>query len=519
MRPACGPQPPSPPTSPPSHHHSICQFCEAVHTTLPYTLAVYLVRHLLSADATEGAVARATGGLVALWCLAQLFTSIPWGRVSDRVGRKPVIVVSALASAVSTVAFGGATSLKTAAVARFVGGALNATFVALKCVLAESCPPGAQAAPMSLLATGWGVGTLVGPALGGLSSPCGWWPARAAGARVCAPGTGLFVVRPFLPPAIVASSLSLLSIVAAVAWLEETLPAARGGGRAARGRALKAHLSDVELADVSAEREREHAPLLDSKRPLPRVATPPRPSPPAQPWTLRTAPPPCLAALAGYGAVAFLYNLQDELLPLFAAAPATAGGLGMAPAALALPLAVGGVALVLFSQLGYVHVSAAAGGAVATARLGLAGWALPCALFPLPSLLPVGAPRLRSAALSFLAAARSLAANCAFTSAMVLVNEAAPPGSAGAVNGAGQTLASAARAAGPAVAGLLWGAAAGVRGGQFAPFALAGVGLAAAAGIYKHVRPPPGEREGEVGSRGGEERIAVLAPLPPEPPR
>ena len=102
---------------------------------------------------------------------------------------------------------------------------------------------------------------------------------------------------------------------------------------------------------------------------------------------------------------------------------------------------------------------------------------------------------------------------------MVLVNEAAPPGSAGAVNGAGQTLASAARAAGPAVAGLLWGAAAGVRGGQFAPFALAGVGLAAAAGIYKHVRPPPGEREGEVGSRGGEERIAVLAPLPPEPPR
>lgn len=79
MRPACGPQPPSPPTSPPSHHHSICQFCEAVHTTLPYTLAVYLVRHLLSADATEGAVARATGGLVALWCLAQLFTSIPWG--------------------------------------------------------------------------------------------------------------------------------------------------------------------------------------------------------------------------------------------------------------------------------------------------------------------------------------------------------------------------------------------------------------------------------------------------------
>ena len=45
------------------------------------------------------------------------------------------------------------------------------------------------------------------------------------------------------------------------------------------------------------------------------------------------------------------------------------------------------------------------------------------------------------------------------------------------------------------------------------------LGLAAAAGIYKHVRPPPGEREGEVGSRGGEERIAVLAPLPPEPPR
>lgn len=53
-------------------------------------------------------------------------------------------------------------------------------------------------------------------------------------------------------------------------------------------------------------------------------------------------------------------------------------------------------------------------------------------------------------------AVKAIAATNVFTACLILVNAAAPPGSLGAVNGAGQSLASLARALGPALGGLSW---------------------------------------------------------------
>lgn len=66
-----------------------------------------------------------------------------------------------------------------------------------------------------------------------------------------------------------------------------------------------------------------------------------------------------------------------------------------------------------------------------------------------------------------------------FLSAVVLVNKSAPAGQLGAVNGAGQMLASAVRGAAPAMCGMLWAASLGLRlpGHQFLPFAVVSVGF------------------------------------------
>ena len=82
----------------------MCQFVEGVHTTLPYALAVFLVRSMLKGEGGSGgeagqipppppserAVGWTTGALAACWSLAQFATSMLWGRVSDAgLGRRP----------------------------------------------------------------------------------------------------------------------------------------------------------------------------------------------------------------------------------------------------------------------------------------------------------------------------------------------------------------------------------------------------------------------------------------------
>ena len=239
----------------------MCQFVEGVHTTLPYALAVFLVRSMLkeqgsdtggggsgeetssslssSLPPSESLVGWTTGALAACWSLAQFATSMLWGRVSDAgLGRKPLLAMSAVSSGVSVLFFGSSRSLAAAALSRLVGGAFNCTFVALKCVIAESSPAGGQSRPMSILALAWGCGTIVGPALGALADPCsssgggggggGGWVSRSAAlcrsASASSASEGLFRRHPYLFPCVAAAALSAAAVANATLVLEETLP-------------------------------------------------------------------------------------------------------------------------------------------------------------------------------------------------------------------------------------------------------------------------------------------------------
>ena len=60
---------------------------------------------------------------------AQFVSSLPWGRLSDRIGRKPMIVMSNLSSCLSVIGFGLSTNYTTALLFRFAGGFFNCTFM------------------------------------------------------------------------------------------------------------------------------------------------------------------------------------------------------------------------------------------------------------------------------------------------------------------------------------------------------------------------------------------------------
>jgi hypothetical protein len=137
-------------------------------------------------------------------------------------------------------------------------------------------------------------------------------------------------------------------------------------------------------------------------------------------------------------------------------------------------------------------------GLVKALRLGL--WQTAPLTLAIPAASLFGAGSLPAQAVMFVCmAAKSITATNAFTGCLILVNAAAPEGKLGAVNGAGQSLASLVRALGPALGGLSWGwshqlaAAPGWPAWlppQFLPFAGAAALLFATDTVYWNYQPP-----------------------------
>ena len=117
------------------------------------------------------------GSLLACFSLMQFVFAPIWGRVSDRVGRKPILVLGLAGSVVFYTLFGYASSLPgTEAqlaltlmfVSRIGAGMAGATIATAQAVIADCTPPEKRAHGMALIGAAFGIGFTFGPILGGL---------------------------------------------------------------------------------------------------------------------------------------------------------------------------------------------------------------------------------------------------------------------------------------------------------------------------------------------------------------
>jgi DHA1 family multidrug resistance protein-like MFS transporter len=116
-----------------------------------------------------GASATELGLLVAISPLIQLVASPVWGGMSDRHGRKPVLVVGLLGYGISMVLFGLATQLWMLFVARGVGALLSAATMPTTMAYISDCTSEQdRGGGMGVLGAATGLGMVLGPALGGL---------------------------------------------------------------------------------------------------------------------------------------------------------------------------------------------------------------------------------------------------------------------------------------------------------------------------------------------------------------
>jgi len=151
-----------------------------------------------------GASAFDVGLLFTLFSVAQFLTIPILGALSDRYGRRPVLLIGIAGEVVGYLLFGTATSLTMLYLSRLVAGASSGNIGAAQAYIADISTPREHTRSFGLLGAAVSVGFLFGPALGGF--------------------LGQYDLR---LPAFAAAALVLVNWISVMVWLPESLPADR----------------------------------------------------------------------------------------------------------------------------------------------------------------------------------------------------------------------------------------------------------------------------------------------------
>jgi multidrug resistance protein len=145
------------------------------------------------------ATAETIGWLIASFSIAQLLAAPLWGRVSDRYGRRPALLIGLSASAVAYVVFGLASSVWLLFLSRLVQGAGGGTTGVAQAYVADTVEPADRARALGWLSAATSAGVMVGPAIGSFAAHFG----QAA-------------------PGMLAAALCLINVFFAWRWLPES---------------------------------------------------------------------------------------------------------------------------------------------------------------------------------------------------------------------------------------------------------------------------------------------------------
>ena len=178
------------------------------------------------------------GLLAASYSLAQFLAAPTLGRLSDRIGRRPVLLASLAAAGVAWVTFGYAgvsgarfgtvAALATLFASRTLAGAMGGNIAAAQAYVADITPRDRRAGALGLVGASFALGFVFGPAIGGLLA------ADPVVARADALFPAFVPATAYSLPSFAAAGMSFLAVAVGALFLEEpkrTRPAAETAGR------------------------------------------------------------------------------------------------------------------------------------------------------------------------------------------------------------------------------------------------------------------------------------------------
>lgn len=154
-----------------------------------------------------------SGFIVAAFTVAQLLSAPMWGRFSDRVGRRPTLLIALGAAAIAYLIFGFAHSLLVLFLSRIVQGAGGGTVGVIQAYVADSTDPKDRARALGWLSATTNLGVALGPVLGSF--------AIALGKRDLMPGPATLQMGR-AGPGIMAAALCVLNMIFVARFLKES---------------------------------------------------------------------------------------------------------------------------------------------------------------------------------------------------------------------------------------------------------------------------------------------------------
>lgn len=194
----------------------LCRICEPIAFMSIFPYIYYMIESFHVTD-NHDRIALYAGLVTSVFAAAECMGAGFWGGLSDRLGRKPILLTGLAGTGVSMLMFGFAPNLPIALLARAVGGALNGNIGVLQTTVNEVVKVEAhQARAFAIMPTVWCMGAFIGSGLGGaLADPVRNYPG------VFHEGT-IFDKFPYLFTNLVCTGVVVFSMIVGVLFLEET---------------------------------------------------------------------------------------------------------------------------------------------------------------------------------------------------------------------------------------------------------------------------------------------------------
>ncbi|KAF9230341.1 MFS general substrate transporter [Melanogaster broomeanus] len=360
------------------------------------------------------------GLIESLFFVTQALTTLQWGRLSDYVGRKPVLLMGTFGLGLSMLCFGLSSTFWGLVASRCITGALNGNVGVMKSMMGELTDETNRAQGFAFQPMIRSAGVALGPIIGGsLSRPQEQFAPLFSGT--------FWAEYPYFLPCFVVTIFAAFTFVVLLTCLNETLP----GTFLSKPPPTVVDREACCLYGATGDADSE---TLESPVPLRSLLI-----------------PKILLPIACYGSIAMLEIAMFALQPLFYSTPIELGGLGFSPATIGFWMSGLGIGNGIFQAFFFAPLVSKVGSKTMF-RIGHGAFIVVFALFPLTSVMAktYGSDSWSVKVLLFCQVCFNVMQATSFTSILMFIVAPAPnQRSLGAINGLAQTTASALRAIAP----------------------------------------------------------------------
>ncbi|KAK7461942.1 hypothetical protein VKT23_008374 [Stygiomarasmius scandens] len=423
------------------------QLAEPLTSQVIYPFTPQLIRDIGVTNGDETRVGYYVGLLQSLFFFTQALTVMHWSRISDKIGRKKVILTGLFGLSLSMYCFGLSKTFVGLVLSRSLNGALNGNIGVIKSIMAEMTDSTNISLAYSYMPLAWSTGGVLGPMIGGaLARPAEQFPNVF--------GNSEFLKKyPYFLPCAVPATFSAIAWIVTFLFLKETV---RSPISLSQLFGLRKSKANLKLQNVVASQEATSTTEPATSNDLMKTATIPDDEKPVPLRQLFV--PKVLIAAGNYACLSLVDIAFRAIQPLYFSTPVQFGGLGLPPSRIGNILSMFGLLNGIIQIFFFAKIHDTWGSKM-TYLTGIASSVPVFLTFPILTYLVKSAGEVTTAAWVVVAFQVVISIFISFSYGAVFIYiQAASPNRAslGATNGLSQMSVSICRAIGPAAANSLF---------------------------------------------------------------